>query len=89
MNGCQQNSIPSQQLTHFSLDAMAAILANNNLNVFSLMKMIRVLIQISLKLVSRSPIDKKPALVQVMAWRIGEKPVSEPMLTQFTNTYVH
>ena len=42
-----------------------------------------------LLLVPRSPIDNKPALVQVMAWhRTGNKPLSEPVLTQFTDAYM-
>ena len=49
----------------------------------------KILIQISLKRVPRSPIDNKPALVQVMAWRrIGDKPLSEPMLSRFTDAYM-
>ena len=47
-----------------------------------------ILIHISLKLVSKGPIDNKSALVQVMAWRrIGDKPLSEPMLTEFIDAY--
>ena len=42
---------------------MAAILADDNFNAFSDMKMIRAPIEISLKLVSNSPVDNKPALV--------------------------
>ena len=35
------------------------------------------------------PIDNDPALVKIMAWRpIGDKPLSEPMLTQFTDSYM-
>ena len=31
----------------------------------------------------------KPALAQIMGWRrTGDKPLSEPMLTQFTDTYI-
>ena len=49
----------------------------------------RILIQISLKFVPRGPIDYNWALVQVMAWRrAGDKPLSEPMLTQFTDAYM-
>ena len=41
----------------------------------------KISIQISLKLVPKSPIDNKPALVQVMAWwRKGDKPLPEPMM---------
>ena len=46
-------------------------------------------IQISLNFVPRSSIDNKPALVQIVAWRwIGDKPLSAPMLTWFTDAYM-
>ena len=49
----------------------------------------KIPIQISLKPVPGSPIDDKPALVQVMAWRrTGDKPLSEPMMPQFTDAYM-
>ena len=42
----------------------------------------RIPIQISFNYAPRSPIDNKPALVQVMAWRrTGNKPLPEPMMT--------
>ena len=35
------------------------------------------------------PIDNKPALVKVMAWRrLGDNPLSEPVLTLFTEAYM-
>ena len=38
-------------------------------------------IKISLKFVSKDPINNNPALVQIMAWRRpGDKPLSEPMV---------
>ena len=38
--------------------------------------------------VPKGPIDNNPVLAQVMAWRrIGDKPLPEPMLTQFTDAY--
>ena len=38
-------------------------------------------IKISLKFVPKGPINKIPALVQIMAWRrSGDKPLSEPMM---------
>ena len=50
----------------------------------------RIQIQISLKFVPRSPIDNKPALVPVMAWRrTGAKPLPEPMMTQLIDSYMH
>ena len=48
-----------------------------------------ILIKISLKFVPKGPIDNNPALIQIMAWhRIGDKPLSEPMLTQFADAYI-
>ena len=48
-----------------------------------------ILIKISLKFVPKSLIDNKAALVQVMAWRrAGDKPLPEPMLTEFTEAYM-
>ena len=58
------------------LDKMAAILADNNFKCIFLNDIDRILIRISLKFVARSPVDNKPALVQVMACRrTGEKPL--------------
>ena len=43
----------------------------------------------SLNFVSWGSIDNDPALVQIMAWcRIADKPLSEPMLTWFTDEYM-
>ena len=48
-----------------------------------------ILIKISLKFVPKGPIGNNPAQVQIMAWRrIGDKPLSAPMLTWLTNTYI-
>ena len=67
---------------------MAAILADDNFKCIFLNENDRIPIQISLKFVPRSPIDSKPALVYVMAWRLsGDKPLPEPMLTQLTDAY--
>ena len=52
------------------------------------MKMLEMFIEISLKFVPMGVINNKWALVQVMAWRRpGDKPISEPMLTQLTDAY--
>ena len=49
----------------------------------------RIRIQISLKFIPRGPIDNRAALVQVIAWhRTGDKPLPEPMMTQFTDVYM-
>ena len=46
-----------------------------------------IFIRISLKFVPWGPINNKSALVQLMAWhQTGDKPLFEPMLTQFTDT---
>ena len=48
-----------------------------------------IFIKISLKFVPKVPIDNNRALVQIMAWRRpGDKPLSEPMLTRFTDAYM-
>ena len=68
---------------------MATILAEGNFKCILLNENDRIPIRISLKFVPRSPIDKKPALVQVMASRrTGDKPLPELMLTQFTDAYM-
>ena len=68
---------------------MAAMLAGNIFKCIFLNENDKILIQISLKLVPRSPIDNKPALVQVTAWRrTGDKPLPEPIMTQFPDAYM-
>ena len=68
---------------------MAASLADDIFKCIFLDENNRITIQISVKFVPRSPIDNKPVLVQVMAWRrTGHKPLPEPMLTQFTDAYM-
>ena len=64
---------------HFADDAFKRIFLTEN---------VRILINISLTFVPVGPIDNKLALVQVMAWsRTGDKPLHEPMLTQFIDAY--
>ena len=76
-------------LTHLPLDKTAAILADDIFKCNFLNQNDKIPVQISLKFVSRIPIDNKPALVQVMAWRrIGDKLLPEPMMTQFTDSYM-
>ena len=68
-----------KHLTH--PDKTDAILADDNLKYIFFNENYRILIQISLTFVLRSPFDNKPALVQVMAWRRrGDKPLPEAML---------
>ena len=68
---------------------MATTLADNIFKCIFLNENNGITIQISVKFVPRSPIDNKPALVQVMTWcRIGDKPLHEPMMTLFTYAYM-
>ena len=68
---------------------MAAIMADDIFTCIFLNENHKILIQISLKFVPRSLIGHKPALVLVMAWhRTGDKPLPEPMLTQYTDKYM-
>ena len=74
------SSRPDQNGRHFADDTFNRILMNE---IFS------ISIPNSLKFVPKGPIDNKGALVQVMAWRrTGDKPLPEPMLTQFTDAYM-
>ena len=67
---------------------MAVILAGDIFKCIFLTENDRIPIPISLKFVPRSPLDNKPALVQVMAWRrTVDKLLPEQMLTQFTDAY--
>ena len=69
---------------------MAAILADNIFKCIFLNENDKIVVKISLKCVSGSPTDNKAALVQVMAWRrTGDKPLSEPMMTQFADAYIY
>ena len=78
---CFINSSPAgQNGRHFADDIFRCIFLNEN---------ICILIKISLKFVPKGPIDNNPALVEIMARRrIYDKPLSEPMLVQFTDAYI-
>ena len=76
-------------LTHLPLDKMAAIWADDIFKNIFVNEKFCILIDISLKLVPRGQISYIPALVQMTIWRrIGHKPLSEPMLTQFIDAYM-
>ena len=50
---------------------------------------ILILIGIYLKFVAKGPIDNNTVLVWIIAWRRkGDKPLSEPMLTRYTDAYM-
>ena len=74
------STFPRQNGSHFADDISKWILMNETLCV---------LIRISPKFVSNGTIGNNPVLVYIIAWRrIGDKPLSEPMLTQFTDVYM-
>ena len=53
------------------------------------MKIFYILINISLKFVSKGSINNIAALVQIMAWRrLGDNQLSEPMMAYFTDVYM-
>ena len=74
------SSPPGQNGRHFADDTYRCIFVNENFCIS---------IKILLKFVPKSPNDNRPALVQKTAWRrIGDKPISEPMLTRFADAYM-
>ena len=71
---------PGQNGRHFAHDIFRCILMNEKHYIS---------IKMALKFVPKSPIDNYPALVQRMDWRrISDKPLSQPMLIQFTDAYM-
>ena len=68
---------------------MAAIFADDIFRCIFVNEKFFIFIEISQKFVPKSPINNIRAIVQLMARRwIGDKPLSEAMLTQFTGTYM-
>ena len=81
--------ITIKHLTHLPTDKMAAILAYTIFKCIFLNENDRIVIQISLIFVPRSPVDNKPALFQALAWcSTGDKPLPELMKTRFTDMYI-
>ena len=77
----KDNSSPSgQNGRHFTDDIFRCICMNEKFCIS---------IQISLKFVPKGPNDNYPVLIQIKAWyRIGDKPLAEPMVTRFTDIYM-
>ena len=74
------SSPPGQNGRHFTDDNFRCVFVNEKFYIFN---------KIALKFVLRGPIDNNPALAEIMAWRrIGDKPLSQPMLTRFTDAYI-
>ena len=73
-------SRPRQDGRLFADDIFKRIFFNENVNK---------LIQISLKFVPRCSFNDTSALVSKMAWRrLGDKPLSKPMMTKFIDAYM-
>ena len=74
-------------LTHWGQNKMADILQTTFCNSFYWIKMV-IFYSIFTDTCSKDPISRMPALVQIMAWRLsGDKPLSDPMMAQFIDTY--
>ena len=95
---CQSIILLSQHIRPI-LDAQLALLitpeqnglrfANDIFRCIFLNEKFWILTKISLRFVPKGPIDYNPALIKIMAWRqIGDKPLSELMLTRFTDAYM-
>ena len=77
---CVDSSPPGQNGHHFADNIFRYIFVNEKFCT---------LIKISLKFVPKGSVDYKAALVRVMGWRrLGDRPLSEPMLTPFTDAYL-
>ena len=77
---CVNSSPPGQNGRHFAEDIFRCIFCNEN---------VWILIKILLNFVPKGSINNIPVLVQIMSWRrTGDKPLSEPMLTRFTDAYM-
>ena len=68
---------------------MTATFADNTFEYKFVNENVLISIKISLNFVHKGPIDNKSSLVQVMAWhQIGDKPLHEPMMSQFNDAYM-
>ena len=71
---------PRQNGRRFADDIFKCIFLNEN---------VWIPIIISLKFIPKGPINNIPALFQIMAWRrLGDKPLSKPMMTKFIDAYM-
>ena len=74
------SSSPGQNVRHFADDSFKLIFTNEKFCI---------VIWISPKFVPKGPLDNKSALILIVAWRqTCDKPLFEPMLTQFIDAYM-
>ena len=75
------SSPPGQNGRHFADDIFRCIFVNEMFCILLKKK--------SLNFIPKGPIDNNQALVKIMACcRIDDKPLSEPMLTRFTDAFI-
>ena len=75
-------------ISHWGRDKITGIWQTIFLYAFSCMEC-SISIKISLNFVPKGPVDKIPALFQIMALlRIGDKPLSELMIAYLTQAYM-
>ena len=68
---------------------MVAVLADGISKYILVNEKFCIMINISLKFVPNGQINNIPALVQIMVWhQIGDKPLFEPMMAQFSDAYM-
>ena len=68
---------------------MTATFADNTFEYKFVNENVLISIIIPLNFVHKGPIDNKSSLVQVMAWhQIGDKPLHDPMMSQFNDAYM-
>ena len=81
-------SFKPQCVNSFSSEQNRRYFADDIFKFIFLNEKFCILIRISLKFVHKGPVDNNPELVKIMTWyRIGDKPLSEPMLIRFTDAY--
>ena len=70
---------PVENGRHFVNDTLKCIFVNEKFCMW---------IKLSLNIVPKDQVGNNPALVQMMVLRqLGDKPLSDPMLTRFTDAY--
>ena len=73
-------------LTHWGRDKMSADFPDDQFKCI----LLNVFAWISIEIALKFPINNSTALVQMMAWhQLGDKLVSEPMIAQVTDAYMH
>ena len=80
---------PLQWINSSSPEENASQVTDDIFKRISLNENVRFFIKMSMKFVPKGPIENNPVLVLIMAWcRLGDKPLSEPILTKFTDAYM-